>query len=112
MPARTGKEYIARLKEQGPQVYLHGDRVKDVTAHPALRNGVGTLAHLYDIQHDTALRDEMTYVSPTTGDRVGVAACPETRCPPSCPTHGPFHLRGWSSLGTLRSMVSSAAMRL
>ena len=31
MPARTGKEYIERLREQGPDVYLHGERVKDVT---------------------------------------------------------------------------------
>ena len=52
-------------------MYLHGERVKDVTTHPALRNGVSSLADLYDMQHDSALRDEMTYVSPTTGDRVG-----------------------------------------
>lgn len=31
-----------------------------------------TLARLYDMQHDPALRDAMTYVSPTTGDRVGL----------------------------------------
>ena len=71
MPARTGEEYIARLREQGPEVYLHGERVKDVTTHPALGNGVRSLAGLYDMQHDPALRDEMTYASPTTGDRVG-----------------------------------------
>ena len=73
MPVRTGKEYIERLQEQGPEVYLHGERVKDVTTHPALRNGVRTLAHLYDMQHDPDLQDEMTYVSPTTGDRVGLS---------------------------------------
>ena len=43
MPARTGNEYIERLREQGPDVYLHGERVKDVTAHPALRNGVNLI---------------------------------------------------------------------
>ena len=73
MPARTGAEYIANLKENGPEVYLHGERVKDVTTHPALRGGVETLARLYDMQHDPAIRDEMTYVSPTTGDRVGTS---------------------------------------
>ncbi|MCH8110213.1 MAG: 4-hydroxyphenylacetate 3-monooxygenase, oxygenase component [Chloroflexi bacterium] len=73
MPARTGKEYIERLREQGPDVYLHGERVKDVTTHPALRNGVNTLASLYDMQHDPALRDKMTYESPSTGDRVGLS---------------------------------------
>ena len=73
MPARTGAEYIANLKENGPEVYLHGERVKDVTTHPALRGGVETLARMYDMQHDPAIRDEMTYVSPTTGDRVGTS---------------------------------------
>ena len=73
MPARTGAEYIAGLKEHSPEVYLNGERVKDVTTHPFLRNGVKTLARLYDLQHRPELRDEMTYVSPTTGDRVGTS---------------------------------------
>ena len=73
MPARTGAEYIANLKANGPEVYLHGARVQDVTTHPALRGGVESLARLYDMQHDPEIRDEMTYVSPTTGDRVGTS---------------------------------------
>ncbi len=73
MPARTGAAYIAGLKERPPDLYMRGERVKDVTAHPGLRNGVQTLAHLYDMQHDPALRDQMTYLSPTTGDRVGLS---------------------------------------
>ena len=44
-----------------------------MTTQPGLRNGVNTLARLYDLQHEPALRDEMTYVSPTTGDRVGLS---------------------------------------
>ena len=64
MPARIGAEYIANMKENGPEVYLHGERVKDVTTHPALRGGVETLARMYDMQHDPAIRDEMTYVFP------------------------------------------------
>ena len=73
MPARTGEEYIARLREHSPEVYLRGERVKDVTTHPSLRNGVRTLAELYDMQHSPELRDEMTYISPSTGDRVGAS---------------------------------------
>ena len=73
MPARTGAEYIANMKENGPEVYLHGERVEDVTTHPALRGGAETLARMYDMQHDPAIRDEMTYISPTTGDRVGTS---------------------------------------
>ena len=73
MPARTGAQFKQRLKEQDPQLFLEGQRVKDATTQPGLRNGVDTLAQLYDLQHDPALLDEMTYVSPTTGDRVGLS---------------------------------------
>ena len=73
MPARTGQEYITGLREQAAEVYICGEQVKDVTTHPAFRNGVRTLASLYDMQHDPARRDDMTYISPTTGDRVGLS---------------------------------------
>jgi 4-hydroxyphenylacetate 3-monooxygenase len=61
------------MRDNGPEVYLNGKKVKDVTAHPGLRNGVQTMAKLLDMQHDPKLRDEMTYDSPTTGDRVGLS---------------------------------------
>ena len=73
MPARTGAEYIKSLRENSPEVYLNGKKVKDITTHPGLRNGVQTIANLLDMQHDPKLRDEMTYESPTTGDRVGLS---------------------------------------
>ena len=73
MPARTGEAYLTGLREQAAEVYIHGERVPDVTCHPALRNGALTLAGLYDMQHDPALRDDMTYVSPSTGDQVGLS---------------------------------------
>jgi hypothetical protein len=66
MPARTGEEYITGLRERAAEVYICGEQVKDVTTHPAFRNGVRTLASLYDMQHDPTLRDAMTYMSPTT----------------------------------------------
>ena len=73
MPARTGNEYIQGLREQAPEVYLHGERVEDVTVHPNLANGVRTMARLYDMQHDPAISDDMTFVSPSSGDRVGAS---------------------------------------
>ena len=72
MPARTGKEYITGLRERA-EVYIHGEQVKDVTTHPALQNGVHTLASLYDMQHEPALRDAMTYASPSSGEAVGLS---------------------------------------
>src|SRR5262249_18877385 len=80
MPARAGAEYIARLRDKPPALYIQGERVQDVTTYPGLRNGIRTLAHLYDMQHDPALQDAMTYVSPLTGDRVGLSfITPRTR---------------------------------
>lgn len=73
MPARTGAEYIEGLRRQQREIWIGGERVEDVTTHPATRRGVASLAHLYDMQHDPQLRDTMTYPSPTTGDRVGVS---------------------------------------
>ena len=73
MPARTGAQYIAGLKERAADIYIHGERVKDVTTHPALANGVRSVARLYDMQHDPAIREEMTYLSPTSGEPVGLS---------------------------------------
>ncbi len=73
MPARTGQQYISGLKDRPREVWLDGERVKDVTAHPALRNGAQSVAALYDMQHGPSLREEMTFASPSTGDAVGLS---------------------------------------
>ena len=73
MPSRTGQEYITGLKVHPREVWIDGQRVEDVTTHPALRNGVKSVAALYDMQHDPAIREEMTYTSPTTGHPVGLS---------------------------------------
>ena len=73
MPARSGKEYILGLKERPREVWLDGQRVADVTVHPAFRNGINSVAALYDMQNDPALLEEMTYASPTTGQPVGLS---------------------------------------
>ncbi|MBV8055411.1 MAG: hypothetical protein JO071_09255, partial [Deltaproteobacteria bacterium] len=51
MGIRTGAEYRERLKD-GRTVYVNGERVKDVTTYPPFQRIVGTLAALYDLQHD------------------------------------------------------------
>ena len=73
MPARTGSEFVAGLRAEPREVYIGGERVTDVTTHPAFTGIIETLAHLYDMQHDPEYRDELTYVSPDTGDRVGTS---------------------------------------
>ncbi|MGE3536003.1 MAG: 4-hydroxyphenylacetate 3-monooxygenase, oxygenase component [Candidatus Tectimicrobiota bacterium] len=73
MPARTGQAYLQGLREQEREIWLGGARVKDVTTHPGLRHGAQAIAALYDMQHDPAQRDAMTYVSPSSGERVGLS---------------------------------------
>ena len=73
MPIRTGAEYVQCLQERHPEVYLRGERIDDVTTYPSLRNGVATMAKLYDMQHDAEFRDDMTYVSPSSGESVGAS---------------------------------------
>ncbi len=80
MPARTGREYLSGLRAQEREVWLRGERVKDVTAQPGLRNGARAIAALYDMQHDPRLRDEMIFASPSSRERVGLSfIVPRTR---------------------------------
>ena len=73
MPARTGEQYLQGLRERPPEVWVGGHRVEDVTTHPGFANGARSVAALYDMQHDPALREEMTYSSPSSGQPVGMS---------------------------------------
>ncbi len=71
MGARTGEQYLAGLREARAEIWIGGERIDDVTSHPATRNAAHSIAHLYDMQHDPALREVMTAPSPTSGEPVG-----------------------------------------
>ena len=74
MGARTGREYVEALDERAIHVEIEGQQhTGRVSEIPQLRSVVRTYAELFDLQHDPALRDVMTYESPTTGDRVGMS---------------------------------------
>jgi 4-hydroxyphenylacetate 3-monooxygenase len=55
----TGEEYLESLRD-GREIWIYGERVKDVTTHPAFRNTVRMLARLYDALNDPARRDVLT----------------------------------------------------
>jgi 4-hydroxyphenylacetate 3-monooxygenase len=63
---RTGADYLRSLRD-GRQVFVDGELVKDVTAHHAFRQAARSLAHLFDIAADPAMRERMTFPSPKTG---------------------------------------------
>ena len=73
MPARTGQQYIDGLSKNPAEVWISGERAEDVTTHPAFKNGVRSLARLYDMQHNPATKDSMTFASPSSGDPVGLS---------------------------------------
>jgi len=66
---RTGAEYLRSLKD-GRQVFLDGERVKDVTEHRAFREAARSIARLYDIAAAPEMRERMTFTSPKTGEPV------------------------------------------
>ena len=55
----NGEEYVDSLRD-AREVYVYGERVKDVTAHPAFHNPVRMTARLYDALHDDRHRDVLT----------------------------------------------------
>lgn len=63
----TGEEYIESLRD-GREVYLDGERIKDVTDHVAFRNPVRMTARLYDALHDPATKDLLTAPTDTGSD--------------------------------------------
>ena len=63
---RSGDDYMRGLRD-GRTVLFNGERVADVPAHPAFAAGVRTVARLYDLAHDPANRELMTYASPRDG---------------------------------------------
>src|ERR1700750_3433273 len=58
----TGSEYPPSLRD-GREVYVYGERVDDVTTHPAFRNAARSIARLYDALHDAKTKELLT--SPT-----------------------------------------------
>src|SRR5258708_33096502 len=66
---RTGSEYLRSLND-GRQVFVDGECVKDVPAHRAFREAVRSIARLYDIAVAPEIRERMTFVSPKTGEPV------------------------------------------
>ena len=70
--AMTGRRFIDSLRD-GREVWLDGERVEDVTTHPAMTGMVHELARIYDLQHSPEFGEQMTFVSPDTGNRCSLS---------------------------------------
>ena len=74
MGARKGSQYLDGLDREPREIWLGAEKItRDVSKHPKFRAVAKSMAHLYDMQHDPELVEEMTYVSPTSGERVGLS---------------------------------------
>ena len=60
----TGQEYLESIRD-GREIWIYGERVKDVTTHPAFRNTVRMIARLYDALHDPAKQPVLTMETDT-----------------------------------------------
>ena len=61
---QTGDEYLASLRD-GREVFIYGERVKDVTTHPAFRNTARMTARLFDALHDPKTKAKLTVPTDT-----------------------------------------------
>src|SRR4029450_11211078 len=65
---RTGREFLESLRD-GRAVYLDGERVTDVTSHPAFAEPLRQVAAIYDLAREGWDAKTPTYVEPATGSR-------------------------------------------
>jgi 4-hydroxyphenylacetate 3-monooxygenase len=60
MPLRTKEDYLQSLRDDR-EVYYKGERIEDVTSHPATKGMIETQGDLYELQRDPEYRDRLTY---------------------------------------------------
>jgi len=63
---QNGAEYLESLRD-GREVYIYGERVDDVTTHPAFRNTARMTARLFDALHDKEKSKKLLLPSDTDG---------------------------------------------
>ena len=67
---RRGDRYVESLRD-GRTVYLDGERVVDVTKHPAFAEPIRRIADRYDVARSAEAQSITTYLNPLTGARHG-----------------------------------------
>ncbi|HLI46623.1 MAG TPA: 4-hydroxyphenylacetate 3-hydroxylase N-terminal domain-containing protein, partial [Geobacterales bacterium] len=74
MGARTGTRFLEEMDSKKREIWYGDEKITyNITKHPVFRGIAQSLAELYDLQHKPELMDVMTYVSPLSGERVGMS---------------------------------------
>ncbi|MCM3757742.1 4-hydroxyphenylacetate 3-monooxygenase, oxygenase component [Sporosarcina aquimarina] len=74
MGAKNGHEFISRINQLKPEIWLNGQQLEvPISECPEFRGLLKTKASLYDYQILRENKSEMTYDSPTSGEKVGLS---------------------------------------
>ena len=74
MGAINGKDYINRLNRLNNEIWYDGEKIEGLLSeHPAFKGLIQSKAALYDLQHDPKIKDEMTFISPVSGELIGLS---------------------------------------
>ena len=57
---RTGNEYRESIRD-GREIWIDGERVHDMTTHPAFKPIIDVRARMYDMAHETQYRARLSY---------------------------------------------------
>ena len=57
---RTGNEYRESLKD-GREVWIDGERVKDLSTHQAFKPIINVRSRMYDMAHEAQFQEQLTY---------------------------------------------------
>jgi 4-hydroxyphenylacetate 3-monooxygenase len=74
MGAMKGKDFIDRINRLKSEIWFDGQKIEgNLSDHPAFKGVIQSKAELYDLQDDPKLRDDMTFLSPETGEPIGLS---------------------------------------
>ncbi|MFC7684853.1 4-hydroxyphenylacetate 3-monooxygenase, oxygenase component [Ureibacillus sp. GCM10028918] len=74
MGAINGQEFINRINQLNPEIWVDGKRITGLLSeHEQFKGILQSKASLYDLQHNPKLKDEMTFQSPLSGNAVGLS---------------------------------------
>ncbi len=74
MGAISGNDFLKRIDNLNTEIWFDGQKVDGkLSEHAAFKGVLQSKAALYDLQHHPELRDELTFLSPKTNERVGLS---------------------------------------
>ncbi|PYP91780.1 MAG: 4-hydroxyphenylacetate 3-monooxygenase, oxygenase component [Candidatus Angelobacter sp. Gp1-AA117] len=68
---KTGRQYLDSLRDDR-EIWMDGERVRDVTLDPRFKDVAASIAELYDLQHRPELQEKLTYAG-ADGKRYGLS---------------------------------------